>query len=529
MWNTVLFDLDGTLTDSGEGITKCVQYALLKEFGIRVENHRDLAAFVGPPLKEQFMHYAGLTPEEGERAVRAYRERYTAKGIYENRLYDGIGGLLARLSAEGFTLAVTSSKPTVFCEEVLRYFGIRQYFTLVLGSELSGERVRKAEVIEEALQRLGRSDGRDGVVIVGDRNYDVLGAKEAGISSIGVTYGYGSRAELEEAWPDCIVDSPAELRNVLIGQKRAALSGTRGGAADGAAGAPAQGPAGRGGFPRAESVPFRIWRVIYPILIDQAGSFGVYTAVGAAWLIFCFFSGKDLPDFTAMPDLMSFFTRNLILLTGLVDGVLIPVMYLLFRGDERERAGGRPMRRGLAKKALTPAACALTVLFTLTSVTVVNAVFDLLLSLLPKEDAAYGALAEALGAAPVPVVLLSVCVIGPVLEELLFRGLIYRRVRDYAGVPAAVLISAASFGIIHGNITQGLIAGTFGIVLALLYEHYGNLTVPVIAHIANNLYASFIDAGDGGFFDVLLPVLCLAAALGLGYLIFFRDEKVNAL
>ena len=224
MWNTVLFDLDGTLTDSGEGITKCVQYALRKEFNIVVDDLRDLDCFVGPPLKEQFMQYAGLTEEEGQRAVRAYRERYRTRGIYENRLYDGILPLLKQLAAEGMTLAVSSSKPTEFCREILRYFGIEPYFRVIVGSELSGERTKKAEVLEETLRRLGMQGSRQCVVLVGDRKYDVEGAKEAGISSIGVTYGYGSRAELEKAWPDAVVDNPEELRNVLIGQYRDGIS-----------------------------------------------------------------------------------------------------------------------------------------------------------------------------------------------------------------------------------------------------------------------------------------------------------------
>ena len=218
MWNTVLFDLDGTLTDSGEGITRCVQYALRKEFDIQVENLHDLDCFVGPPLKEQFMSYANLSEEEAERAIRAYRERYRTRGIYENRLYDGIVPLLDSLVREGMVLALSSSKPTEFCREILRYFGIEQYFRVIVGSEMDGARTRKADVVNEALNQLGMSGLRRYAVLVGDRKYDVEGAKETGISSIGVTFGYGSREELEHAWPDCIVDNAEELRNVLIGQ-----------------------------------------------------------------------------------------------------------------------------------------------------------------------------------------------------------------------------------------------------------------------------------------------------------------------
>ena len=224
MWNTVLFDLDGTLTDSGEGITKSVQYALEKEFGMQVPLS-DLMCFVGPPLKEQFMSFAGVSEEEAVRAVERYRERYRPKGIYENYLYDGIKSMLRQLHEEHFTLALTSSKPTLFCRQILRMFNIDEYFTAVVGSDMDGRRTDKYELIEETIRQLGMEELRDEIVMVGDRNYDCIGAASAGIDCIGVTYGFGSRAELEAEWPACIVDSPIELRNVLIGQARSGMSG----------------------------------------------------------------------------------------------------------------------------------------------------------------------------------------------------------------------------------------------------------------------------------------------------------------
>ena len=227
MWNTVLFDLDGTLTDSGEGITKSVQYALEKEFGMQVPLS-DLRCFVGPPLKEQFMSFAGVSEEAAVRAVERYRERYRPKGIYENYLYDGIKTMLRQLHEEHFTLALTSSKPTMFCRQILRMFNIDEYFTAVVGSDMDGRRTDKYELIEETIRELGMQDLRDEIVMVGDRKYDCVGAASAGIDCIGVTYGFGSRQELEEEWPACIVDSPIELRNVLIGQARSGAEGPGG-------------------------------------------------------------------------------------------------------------------------------------------------------------------------------------------------------------------------------------------------------------------------------------------------------------
>ena len=218
MWTTVFFDLDGTLTDSGEGIIKCVQYALETGFGIKVKDPSELRCFIGPPLKEQFMEYAHLTEEEAQKAVWLYRERYAGLGIYENKMYPGIHEMLTRLRQANMQLVLTSSKPTVYCEKVLRFFNLENYFSLVVGSEMDGRRVLKKEVMEEAVRRLQMQDSLDRIVAVGDRKYDIRAAKETGIASIGVSYGYGTREELEKEWPDCITDSTFETANVLTGQ-----------------------------------------------------------------------------------------------------------------------------------------------------------------------------------------------------------------------------------------------------------------------------------------------------------------------
>ncbi|MGX8703691.1 MAG: HAD hydrolase-like protein, partial [bacterium] len=218
MWKVILFDLDGTLTDSGEGIMKSFAYAVQKGFGIHVEDYHALKRYIGQPLAESFQEYAHLDEEQAKEAVRLYRERYVPVGIYENRPYGGIPELLAELRAHGLTLAVASSKPTVMCEEVLRHFGLRQHFALVVGSELDGRRTNKADVIAEILRIFGMENRKDEVVLVGDSPFDVKGAKKAGIDALGVAYGYGEREELEDLWPACIVDSVEELRNVLIGQ-----------------------------------------------------------------------------------------------------------------------------------------------------------------------------------------------------------------------------------------------------------------------------------------------------------------------
>ena len=169
----ILFDLDGTLTDSGPGITRCVQYALAS-FGIEEPDLEKLNCYVGPPLLESFMNFAGLGCEEAQQAITKYRERYEAEGIFENEVYEGIPEVLAYLKEKGKILAVASSKPEKYVEQILEHFEIRKYFTVVTGSEMNETRTDKGEVIAETLRRLGAEDSRSDVVMVGDRSYDVI-------------------------------------------------------------------------------------------------------------------------------------------------------------------------------------------------------------------------------------------------------------------------------------------------------------------------------------------------------------------
>lgn len=210
MYKAIFFDLDGTLTESGEGITKSVQYALEK-LGKPEEDLDKLRVFIGPPLMEQFMKYADVDETEARRAVEYYRERYAVKGIFENRPYDGVENLLRELKGRGYILAVASSKPEYYVTKILDYFNLSSYFEVVVGSEMNGARTSKTEVIEEALKRLNMSDRRKEVLMVGDKEHDVLGARAAGLACVAVGYGYGTKEELTVAQPLKIVASIEEL------------------------------------------------------------------------------------------------------------------------------------------------------------------------------------------------------------------------------------------------------------------------------------------------------------------------------
>ncbi len=210
MYKAILFDLDGTLTDSGEGITKSVQYALEK-VGKPEPDLQKLRIFVGPPLLEQFQEYAGIDEETARKAVEIYRERYAPVGIYENELYLGIPEMLSGLKQRGYKLAIASSKPENFVKIVAEYFHIDSYFDEMVGSEPEGRRTNKTEVIEETLKRLGFSEHRDQVIMVGDKEHDVFGARCAGLECIAVSYGYGNEEELKNAHPFKIVNSAEEI------------------------------------------------------------------------------------------------------------------------------------------------------------------------------------------------------------------------------------------------------------------------------------------------------------------------------
>lgn len=210
MYRAILFDLDGTLTQSGEGITKSVQYALEK-LGKPEPDLKKLEVFVGPPLLQQFMKYTGLDEETAVKAVEYYRERYTDVGIFENRPYPGVEEMLEGLKRKGYILAVASSKPERFVHRILDHFHLTGYFQEIVGSEMNGGRTSKAEVIEEALSRLHMSGCRKDVIMVGDKEHDVLGAREAGISCVAVSYGYGTEEELKNAAPLKTVHSAGEV------------------------------------------------------------------------------------------------------------------------------------------------------------------------------------------------------------------------------------------------------------------------------------------------------------------------------
>lgn len=213
-YTTVLFDLDGTLTDPGEGIVNSVAYALNK-YGIEVEDKKSLYKFIGPPLLVSFSTYYGFNEEKSREAIEFYREYYKVKGINECKLFDGIKELLESLKKSGYKIALATSKPELFAHIVLQNYGIDKYFDFIGGATIDEKtRYTKEHVLEYVLSNIEEKD-RSKILMIGDRCFDINGAKAYGLDSVGVTFGYGTREELEESGATYIVDTPKEIENLL--------------------------------------------------------------------------------------------------------------------------------------------------------------------------------------------------------------------------------------------------------------------------------------------------------------------------
>ena len=210
MAKAILFDLDGTITDSGEGIMNCAELAL-RHFGLPVPDRNTMRVFVGPPLDESFMKF-GVHPDQTDEAIRVFRSRYTTVGKFENFPYPGVEALLSGLKALGHKLYIATSKPENMAIEVLEHFGLAKYFDLICGATLDGSRSKKADIITYLLEKTGSISS---AIMVGDTAHDVLGAKAHSLPAIGVTWGYGKVADMEAAGAVAIAHSMEELLEIL--------------------------------------------------------------------------------------------------------------------------------------------------------------------------------------------------------------------------------------------------------------------------------------------------------------------------
>lgn len=209
MYNYLFFDLDGTLTDPGLGITNSVMYALQK-FNISVNDRTSLYAFIGPPLRDSFEMFYGFSSEQSEIAVKYYREYFQKQGLYENEVYAGISDVLIQLKEKGKTLILATSKPEIFAIKILKHFNLYNYFDFIAGATMNELRNKKGDIIKYALDNYNVSK-KSSALMIGDRKQDIIGAEENGLDSLGVLYGYGSYNELNEAGATFIANEPADI------------------------------------------------------------------------------------------------------------------------------------------------------------------------------------------------------------------------------------------------------------------------------------------------------------------------------
>lgn len=215
MYQYLLFDLDGTLTNPKEGITKSVQYAL-RHFGIDVDDPDTLTSYIGPPLIPSFVEFHGLTQEQALEALQVYRQRFASVGLFENEVLEGVPEMLCALKQKGRFLAVASSKPEAYVLRILEHFDLLQYFDEVVGASMDEKRSAKKDVIEEALHRMGKAPGDRNVLMIGDRMHDIEGARLCGLDSLGVYTGFAVDGELEAAGATYVFHTIRDMADFLL-------------------------------------------------------------------------------------------------------------------------------------------------------------------------------------------------------------------------------------------------------------------------------------------------------------------------
>ncbi len=512
----LLFDLDGTLTDPKVGITTCVQYAL-KEFGIEEPDLDKLEPFIGPPLKDSFMEFYGFSEEDAQKAVEKYRERFSEIGIYENDVYEGIPQMLRLLQSRGMYLAVASSKPTEFVERILEHFDLRRYFKVVVGSEMDGTRVNKDEVVLEALNQLFsyKPIAYDKVYMIGDRKFDVLGAKEIGVESVGVTYGYGSMEELKEAHADYIVRSVEELRSLLMREAEALKE--------------AREAKQQGKTPQGEQKK-SLWTIVmafgYPLLIFML----VRSVAGNVLISFLQMLGTSTKS--VLTDwLFVYEDGQLAALSGNCSAILNALVYAI--------AGGflfKYVKRAVVKtkendrlKHIKKDSVKSYVLFGILTVCVVLGL-NILLELggMTDKAAAYQLYVEDEYSANFIIGMLSTCVVIPVVEEMVFRGAIFNALKKLYKLQVAILMSGLLYGLLNQDSAQGMYGALMGCLAAYVYEYYGNFLAPMVLRVAAAIVAyviTYTPLVNTGLYSAPMCILFVVAAV-VAFRMIMKEKKL---
>lgn len=540
MFSYILFDLDGTLSDPKQGICGSVQYAL-KSFGIDEPDLDRLEPFIGPPLRDSFMRYYDFTPEQAEAAVAKYRERFSVTGKYENTLYPGITVLLHDLEQAGAKLAVASSKPTVYVEDILVHFGIRQYFDIVVGSELDGTRDRKEEVVLEALRQLAQRYGAKPweVVMVGDRSFDIEGAKAAGTHNIAVAYGYAQPGELEQAGAEIIVRDVQGLRQVLLGGMghfarqgagqnerqngwqnasqpgrgagqeppvgssrryrssawqnagQSAGQGSTAGAWQNA-GQNAAAPGGRKLSDKARN----FWKAVGMSALAMGTYYMVSIGISMGVLLLAIFLSPVLGVFG-----IGVGEESYNLWMNLANAAATLGAFAACFGIWHKQMAFKP------QKSIDGLSVVPMVILAAASAVGMNGLLNVIE--LYRYSPTFQEISQIQFDTPIWLGILSYGILAPLGEEVVFRGVVYGQLKKVMKVPAAIVLSGLAFGLFHGNLVQAVYATVIGVLLALVYELYGTLAAPMVFHSVANLFV-YIVLDLTSFGDAFLtPAACI--------------------
>ena len=539
--NYILFDLDGTLTDPKVGICTCAQYAL-KAFDIEEPDLDKLEPFIGPPLKDSFMQYYGLSEEQALVAIEKYRERFSVTGKYENKIYEGIPALLSNLKDYGYHLAVASYKPECFVKDILNHFNIAKYFEVIVGSELDGERVEKSEVIHEALNQLFHYGKirKEQVVMIGDRKFDIEGAKEMGVTSIAVTYGYGSREELTAAEPDYIVESVAEVHSLFMEDSELEVKKDAARKKEAEALKEAQIAAAAAQRAQYEANDYRaetsagqnapegkkglmqvLWKLAYPLLLFYCGS-QLLSQVVAFVASFASKQSENLHNFLVAEDEATgelFFSGNGSAIISIFTLIVVFIfMYKIGGGKESLARGKNPKLRFEGMDWFR------WLMICLCLAIGINIVFASvgLLQVADYKEAADNLYSVGLGAG-----LLLYGIYSPLAEELVFRGILFTQGKTLMKPSYAALLSAVAFGIYHGNSIQMVYSIVLGLVLAYAYHYSGQFVVPVVLHAIINVIV-YVSSNYGLFYDDGSQLSTGVILIVMGLWLFSRNGKFYA-
>ena len=502
MYEYILFDLDGTLTDPKLGICTCVQYAL-KDQGIIEDNLDKLEPFIGPPLKQSFQDFYGMSDEESQKALEKYRERFQTIGLYENKIYPGIQKMLKRLKESERRLAVASSKPTDFVKKILRYFSIDQYFDVIVGSELNGRRVKKEEVVEEALKQLfkGNPIDYDKIVMVGDRKFDIEGAKQFHIDSVGVSYGYAQGTELADAGATFIADDVKELQHILLYAKQKAGMIHEN---------------GQDTYRETLTSSRKIMNLLIPVLLYFLAAAVVMKLIEMLAVIISTRISLDAVLWVENFQPQISVTANG---AGMLFGLWLVRKY--FFSEIFHQYNGLSLktgslislwfREGIHENKKKGQELLLIGILAVSLPLFLNLVLGYAVEFFPKTDNQQ--MIGELYSVPVYMQIILYGLISPLAEEVLFRGILYNRIKRYYGKMTGIVMVSVLFGAYHASLITGIYAMICGLAIVLCYEWTGSFLTAFLFHSIANLIMIFITANS--ILEVMLENYYSVAIFGL--------------